>query len=239
MKLTQRISKQSFAFGMIVLLPAYLVFGSLIVSAFIQFVFSSLHLEASTNEMNGYLNFVFDLSFVIISFLVFRKEIVKQWNDIKQSYLFKTINNIVIAVPIMYIANIAGSLLSAGITGELSTSQNQLLIESLMKELPVLMIVAVTVLAPILEEFIFRLLLFTGFYKYGRWVAYLASAGLFGLLHVFQPIIQGNINEIVMVFPYLFMGIALCYIYERSDNIFIPVIAHGLMNTISVLLIML
>lgn len=239
LKFNQKISNQSFAFGLFVLLPAYIFFGSIIISALMQFVFQVSGIQVSIESMDGYLNFIFDLVFVVVSLLVFRKDLIRQWKHLKRLSLMTVINHILISIPILYLANIAGSLLSIGLSGNMVTSQNQELIESLLMQMPVLMVIAVTVFAPILEELIFRLLLFTGFYKRGRLIAYVASAGLFGFLHVFQPILQGNVSEILMIFPYLFMGIGLCYVYERSNNIVVPVIAHGFMNTLSVLLIML
>lgn len=238
LKFNQKISNQSFAFGLFVLLPAYLIFGSVIVSAFIQFIFQVFNIEVSIDYMNGYLNFTFDLIFVVFSLIVFRKDILRQWYSLKHIPLMEIINRILIAIPMLYIANIVGSLLSIGLSGSMVTSQNQEMVESLLLQMPILMVIAVVLLAPILEELVFRLLLFTGFYKRGRFVAYVASAGSFGLLHVLQPILQGNVSEILMVFPYLFMGITLCYVYEKSNNIVVPIVAHGIMNTISVLLIM-
>lgn len=237
MKLTQKISKQSFYMGLIVLLPAYLLFGSVILSAIFQFIESVLGIAFDDSTLNGYFNFVFDLVFVVISFLIFRKEIIEQWKSLKEDKL-QFINNVALGIPILYLASITGNLLSALLTGELTTSENQILIESMLQQLPLLMILTVTILAPILEEFVFRLLLFTGFYKKSRWLAYLVSAGSFGLLHVFQSMLQGNIAEIFMVFPYLFMGAGLCFLYEKADNIFAPMLAHGIINTISVVMLM-
>lgn len=238
MHMKKRLSKQSFWFGLIILLPSYLVFGSIIVSAFLKFFLQLLSIQFSQLEMSGYLNFCFDLLFIVVAYFILNKEIKEQWQEFKNKNLMDILNRVVWAIPLLYLANIVGNFMTMIFTGSLSTSENQQIIETLIQELPFLMIVSTTILAPVLEEFIFRLLLFTGFYKYGRWIAYLVSAGLFGLLHVYQPLLQGQWSEILLIFPYLFMGGVLCYIYEKSDNIYIPILSHALINTISVILLM-
>ncbi|MEE0967040.1 MAG: hypothetical protein U0L85_08325, partial [Bacilli bacterium] len=61
MKLTQKIFKQSFYMGMIVLLPTYLFFGSFIISALFQLIMNSFPLSIDSADMNAYFNFFFDL----------------------------------------------------------------------------------------------------------------------------------------------------------------------------------
>lgn len=238
MKLTQKLSKQSFYMGMIVLLPTYLLFGVYIVSALFQFLMNTFHIQLSSSDLNAYYNFFFDLIFACFAIIVFRKELKKQFNHLKEQDTMDFIHQVLLGIPVLYGASFVGSLLSMVLTGDMSSSENQILIEEMMKQVPVIMIISVTVLAPILEELIFRLLLFTGFYKWGRWAGYLIAGGLFGFLHVYQPILQGNFMEILQIFPYLFMGLGLCFVYEKADNIFAPILCHAIMNGISVITIM-
>lgn len=236
MKLTQKIFKQSFYMGMIVLLPTYLLFGSFIISALFQLIMNSFHLSLESANINACFNFFFDLILTVFAIVVFKNEFVIQFKNFKKSNKTEFINNVVLGIPVLYGASIIGNVLSMILTGDISSSENQIMVEEMIKQMPILMIITVTVLAPILEETVFRLLLFTGFYERGRWFAYLLSAGLFGLLHVYQPMLEGNFLEILKIFPYLFMGIGLCYIYERSDNILAPIFCHGIINGISVMI---
>jgi membrane protease YdiL (CAAX protease family) len=239
MKLTQRNTKQASFEGLFLLLPTYLVCGSAILSALLLFIKNTFHIQFNSTTLDVYYNAIFDITLLIFAAIIFRKELKKQMQDLTKIDVFKIVNYVIISIPVLYLAEFVGSLLTLALTGEASTSENQSSIELLIKQLPVLMIFIVVVIAPMLEEIIFRLFLFTSVYPKGRILAYLVSGGLFGLLHVLTHILQGNFSELFLVFPYLFMGMGLCFIYEYSDNIYVAMIAHGIMNLISVLLMIL
>ena len=65
------------------------------------------------------------------------------------------------------------------------------------------------------------------------------SAFVFGFMHVMTAILSGNISEWVQIFSYFFMGMALSFLYEKRNNIFVPVLTHSMNNLISMLLIFL
>ena len=86
------------------------------------------------------------------------------------------------------------------------------------------------VLVPIAEELVFRAGLFRVLAaKYGRWPGILISSAVFAAIHMswlgFAPLFG--------------LGIVFCLAYERSRNIAVPMIAHGLFNLNSILLIVL
>lgn len=239
MKLTQRISKQSFFEGLLLLLPTYLIFGGIILSAVFNFVVKQFSLSVSENEINAYYNVIFDLILLIFAVIIFRKELKQQLCDLKQTDKLNLVNELLQGIVILYVASFVGSFISMLFTRSTDVSENQEALELLINQMPFLMILTVVVFAPILEEIIFRLLFFTGVYPKSRWLAYIISAGLFGLLHVYTPILEGDFSEILMVFPYLLMGIGLCLVYEKSDNIFVPMLSHGIINLISFILLLL
>jgi uncharacterized protein len=90
------------------------------------------------------------------------------------------------------------------------------------------LILVAGVLAPIVEELVFR----AGLYRFlkgqaPRNSAIIISAGLFAFLHM---------N--VLVFPTLMLlGVALCLSYEATGNIKVPIAFHALFNLNSILLI--
>jgi membrane protease YdiL (CAAX protease family) len=92
-----------------------------------------------------------------------------------------------------------------------------------------LFIVLTVVIGPIVEELIFR----AGIFRYLRqrvppWFAYLCSALLFAGLHT-------NLSSFV---PLIALAYILALSYERSGRIAVPMIAHGLFNLTSVLLLL-
>ena len=83
------------------------------------------------------------------------------------------------------------------------------------------MFLVACVLAPMNEELLFR----RGIYhflrqRFGRIVALLASASLFGLLH----------QNLAGFLPLATLGVILALAYERTGDIRVPIIAHGLFN---------
>lgn len=83
------------------------------------------------------------------------------------------------------------------------------------------LIIAGTVLAPVSEEIFYRGMIYPVFRKYlgPAWGAMLAGL-LFGLAHF----------DLWRAVPLAIGGAALCYIYEKSRSVLVPMIAHALWN---------
>lgn len=82
------------------------------------------------------------------------------------------------------------------------------------------------VLAPVAEEFIFRGVLFTfvknlGFPK----TAWIVVSLLFALVH-------GDVGIFV---PLFFLALLLTWLYEKTENLLAPIIAHALFNAVNLI----
>ena len=93
----------------------------------------------------------------------------------------------------------------------------------------VILTVFATVIAPITEELIFR----AGLFRYARnrlprWAALLLPACFFAVLHL----------NLASFAPLVVLGVLLSLAYERTGRIFVPIIAHGLFNLNTVLLLL-
>jgi len=81
--------------------------------------------------------------------------------------------------------------------------------------------------APVVEEIIFRGLLFAGlFSRWGFWPAALGSSIVFASVHGYE--LEGSISVLTT-------GIILCWLYARTGRLWAPMLAHGLLNAIVVL----
>ena len=90
---------------------------------------------------------------------------------------------------------------------------------------PVLVVVAVVILAPIAEEVFFRGVVFNAWLRErGRRWAFIGSAALFAVIHV----------SLVAVVPIFLLGLALAWIYTRTGNLLAPMAMHATVNGISV-----
>ena len=89
-----------------------------------------------------------------------------------------------------------------------------------------LALVSTVILAPIIEELLFRGLIFNRINsKWNGWLAIIISALLFAVLH-------GNLPQILNAF---ILGIGLGYFYNKYHNLWYCIIAHALNNFVSIM----
>ena len=95
---------------------------------------------------------------------------------------------------------------------------------------PVVVVVAVVILAPIAEEAFFRGVAFNAWLRErGVRFAYLASAALFAVIHA----------SLVSLLPIFALGLALAWVYRRTRSLLAPIAMHATVNAISVTLALL
>ena len=85
---------------------------------------------------------------------------------------------------------------------------------------------------------LFRSTLFGWLYEVHPIVAHFGSAFLFGFVHVMDAILSGNYQEWTQIFAYFLMGGVLSFIYEKRNNIYVPILSHMMNNLISILLVL-
>ena len=107
---------------------------------------------------------------------------------------------------------------------------NQAIVVQLSTDL-YLMLATTVVLAPIVEECVFRGLLFRGLYDRSPVAAWVASVGLFAAIHVVSFIgVYSPLELVVSLLMYVPAGVILCVTYRRSGNIIAPIITHAVIN---------
>ena len=84
----------------------------------------------------------------------------------------------------------------------------------------------IAILPPLIEEFLFRGVLFQGFRSCGLFKTAFFTALMFGLAH-------GNLNQFMYAFA---VGIFLAYLVEASGSVYASMLAHSLINGTTVLL---
>jgi len=99
-------------------------------------------------------------------------------------------------------------------------SENTAFLSDIAKVSPII-IISMVVFAPLLEEFIFRRVLFGGIYQKTNFiVAALISAVIFAAVH-------GELQHLLI---YMMPALVFSYIYYRTKRLLAPIIAHLLMN---------
>lgn len=104
-------------------------------------------------------------------------------------------------------------------------SQNSAEIFAIINKYPLFLLTTV-LFGPIMEEFVFRKVIFGFFFDLSGAVgAAVISSLLFAFVHM-----DGHF------LVYSTMGLGFCFLYTKTKNIATPIIAHVLMNTIAVIL---
>jgi len=89
-------------------------------------------------------------------------------------------------------------------------------------------------LAPIVEEVLFRGVIFGSLRSRSRVWAYVLSIAIFALLHVWQyALAAADWTVLLYVLQYIPVSFALCWCYERSGSIWCPIAFHMFINAMS------
>lgn len=123
---------------------------------------------------------------------------------------------LLIAFCLMYGGNIIGTILSAILSR--NTAENPLT-DYAMDTSP-LKIVVMVILAPLIEEYVFRKQIIDRTRKYGEKLAVFLSALTFGLFHL-------NLFQFFYAFA---LGGLFAYIYLRTGRLRYPMLLHGIVN---------
>lgn len=131
------------------------------------------------------------------------------------------------------IAGIFLAFFSQSIAGMIETaigiqtgSENTQYLVSVISKIP-LFIIITSIIGPILEEVVFRKIIFGSLYK--RWnffISALLSSFIFGLVHF----------EFEHIILYTAMGFTFAFLYAKTQRILVPIVAHVMMNTTVVIM---
>ena len=116
------------------------------------------------------------------------------------------------------------------------TNLNDTAISAQMDSAPYMTLLIVVLLAPFVEEVLFRGLVFGNLKGKSRPVAYVVSCALFALLHVWQfAVVYQDVTYFLLMLQYLVPGAVLAWVYDRSGTLWTSIALHALTNALSVL----
>lgn len=213
-----------------VILYLFFNLGSIVI-----FIFKGLGFNTSIFDGAdvAYLNALVELILLFIVYLLYHRSLKKDLNSFKLNY--KDYMNKICVYFAVFLGLKIGFALVSGILSALlgvpiSGSENQNIIDSITNNAPVMMLISTNILAPFVEEGIFRLGLRSVIKEKYLFIA--ISGLVFGFMHIFPtelPLYVALIQSIV----YVAMGICLAYMYTETDNIWITIIIHALNNFLS------
>lgn len=224
--------------NIIKLIISFILFFNL--SLIIAYIFKLLGINYS--EFNytdyAYLNTFIELIMFVVVLLFYKKYLKKDlvlFKLNKKDYIKKIISYFVIFMVIKYAVAMFSSILLVMLGSDVVSSENQETVVTLAKSMPFMMMISTSLLAPFVEEGIFRL----GIKKVinNKYLFILVSGLIFGFMHIFPtelPLYVALIESL----NYVTMGLLLAYIYNETDNIYVTIAVHALNNLLSMLVIL-
>ncbi len=209
----------------------YILKGAAVI--FIYFFFSFFQtlpftlLHINTNELPTVIKIIYTLAVELlmmsIIFYIFEKEYKAAFQDIKKNHLKYFNQNLkyyIIGLIVMMVANLLINLLGGGL------SNNETAIRNEFTALPIYTFISAVILAPLLEESVFRLS-FRAIFK-NDVLFIIVSSLVFGGLHLLTT----PINELFPLYllSYSCCGIAFAYMLKKTNNIFVSTFFHFMHN---------
>ena len=106
-------------------------------------------------------------------------------------------------------------------------ANNEQAVQNMINIAPLLMIIDAGIIAPIIEEILFRKT-FKNVIK--SKLTFILIAGIFfGYLHVASAT---TLSQFIYIIPYSSLGISLAMMYAKTDTVFTSICMHALHNTI-------
>lgn len=198
-------------------------------SAIISLVLACLNINPSNMSNLAQHIYIIFMEILFITLIIFRykKEYKANFDKFKKnynSYFKKYLKYYLVGIAFMMISNLILVTIFDGI------ANNEEAVRATLKISPIYMYISAVLLAPILEESIFRFNVRKIIDE--KWSFIILSGVLFGLCHIVSQIT--NWYDILYIIPYSSLGIALARMYYESDNIFTSVMFHLLHNGILV-----
>lgn len=137
----------------------------------------------------------------------------------------KTILWVIIGFFLANFAQTAALLIELFVFNIMPNSENTSAIMEVTRQLPLFMVLT-AVIAPVLEEIVFRKIIFGTVYKRTNFfIAALISSVIFGIVH----------GEPIHLLVYAGMGFVLAFIYVKTKTLLAPIAVHVLLNTVTVI----
>ena len=132
----------------------------------------------------------------------------------------------ILGVFMAYASQIVAAMIEMNVFGIDPGSENTEMLIEVAKAAPIFIIVT-SIIGPILEEIVFRKVIFGSLYKrFNFWIAGILSSVIFAAIHF-------DFSHLLI---YTAMGLTFAFLYVKTKRLIVPIIAHMTMNTFVVLI---
>lgn len=220
------MEKKTLIKNIVKLIIVFIIFNESYLLQYIPIILFKMDVAKISNSVNVLLNAFSNVILVIIFFLMYRKDLIKEFKKFKAN-LFENINVAfnywLVGLFIMVISNIF-----INIFFKTGGAANEQAVQKMISSLPLVMLINAGIIAPFNEEIVFRKTLKDVFKN--KYVFCLLSFLIFGLAHV-----VGNVTswvDYLYVIPYGALGGAFALAYYKTDSIYTSMSMHMFHNFI-------
>ena len=173
----------------------------------------------------------YEVLLVCIVIFIYKDTIEKHFKKFiknNQKYFKEYIKYWFLALGLIFISNIIISKI-VGTT----TSTNQEEVINMFTKAPIYTFIITVIIAPILEELVFRLS-FRKMFAKSHWLFIIASGLFFGSMHIIGT--ETTLLGCLYIIPYSIPGFIFAYTLIKSKNIFVPISLHFIHNGVTMAL---
>jgi len=181
----------------------------------------------------------FETYFIVLSVMLpftlyfYRKVLLRDLKLLKENWLKYLIFGFLIYTPITVVLGLIGSVIFILIGGS-GESPNNLAATSALEQSVILGVVAMAICAPVIEELMFRRIL--KLIIKNRIAFYFLTSLLFGLAHI---IVDFSFPaSFPFIITYFTIALGWAFLYDRTNNIWLPIISHSINNIIGVIVML-
>lgn len=209
----------------LIYLPFYLIFLSLAIELLLRWLFR----DTVTQAM---LNICFYAVNTVLVLLLFGPFLRENFARTEWKTVFRKLPK---ALLVYFGVSIAVNSVVFLLQPEFANQNNDAIL-GILQDSPVFVFFLTVVLAPLIEETIFRGLIFGNLLRVSRLLAYAVTALGFAGIHVISYIGSLTLPDLLLsILQYIPAAVVLCAVYEKRDTIAAPMLLHGCINLIACL----
>ena len=208
----------------------YLAIQLLLLPAFLMFVNSLL----GTPLSDAQINFVFFCVDFICVTLIFHQFLLHSAKQALRNF-FHCLRYAAIGLLLYWVGSTVVSMIILSVYPAFSNVNDQSIME-LTQQNQALMSIGTVLLVPVVEETLYRGVIFGNLYRHSKIAAFAVSTIIFSALHVVGYIGFYEPLHLAMCFlQYIPAGLCLAFAYVKADTIWAPILMHMSINQIGIL----
>lgn len=225
-KLSVSLSKKEVIFGVIYMLAELFVLPTLL-------ILGNWFLPNPLSETQ--LNFIFfALNFIVVT-VAFRRFLIENFKILLRNP-WRVLRFAGAGLVLYWLGNILVSYLIVGLMPSFSNANDQY-IQQMTQDSVMLMTVGTVFLVPVVEETLFRGVVFGALYQKNAFLGYALSTILFSIIHIVGYLGVYTPLELGLSFlQYVPAGLCLAWSYQKADSIWAPILIHIAVNQMGNLL---